>query len=479
MPFTSDPLIHDIDDVPSRLGRTHTPPPPKANSINAGGEARSPGNKRKLLPAAATTQDPNTGRLGKRARVDSAPFDTPGESSAAQVSAPPATTKTSSSAGTLSAATKRFKTDTPPTNTNSSGADTPPAATKRFKAGTLQADTKSPRDDTPQAANKSSGTDTPPAANTRSMPGTPPAATKTKPRGKPSSSSTKRRAPQPADKSQVASNATATSTEAGTLPAANMRSGAGTSPIANKSSSVGTPPVAASSSNHKNQATKPLHIVSEPVAVDTKRKIVPSSEDGRAPKRIRAPSRVRAPNRVRDCACHECIDHSNHAPSNGSRSSKFPAALLPFKERSRHMKRDGWARRKWKAKPSPLSQDGGNSVNNLRGVQSARLTRNRNRNTSHITFNEDDPDSASPAGLADSGANTPSLGPNTLGTGAPVPMPPLHIGTPLASPLLGAISSQYPAGQDASNTAALQAAPGMFSVDMPSSAGLAASNYGV
>ncbi|KAJ2834836.1 hypothetical protein GGI24_000201 [Coemansia furcata] len=40
----------------------------QGDTPNAGNEARSPDNKRKLLPTAATTsQDPTTGRLGKRA----------------------------------------------------------------------------------------------------------------------------------------------------------------------------------------------------------------------------------------------------------------------------------------------------------------------------------------------------------------------------------------------------------------------------
>ncbi|KAJ2809006.1 hypothetical protein H4S07_003287, partial [Coemansia furcata] len=392
--------------------RTGTP----GDILNAGEATSSPSNKRMLGPTAATSsQDPSTGRLGKRARVDSAPFDTPGESHAAQVSAPLATDKTSS-AGTLPAATKRSR------------SGTPPAATKRFKAGTLPADTKSPRADTP--------------------------------------------------------------------------------PATDKCAMVIASPVATSSSNHKSQVTKPQHIIRKLVAVDTKRKRAPSSEDGRAPKRIR------------DCACHECIDHGNHVPSNGSRNSKFPVALLPFKERSRRMKRDCWARRKWKAKPSPLSQDGDNSVISLRGVQSAHLARYRNRNTSHIAFNEDDPDSASPAGLADSGANTPSLAPNALGTSAPVPMPLLHIGTPLintrdgvlnswlvasqdasnaatllaapgpfgvdtfvpmplASPSLGAVNNQHLFSQDASNTAALLGVSGTFGLDMPAPAALTTSNYGV
>ncbi|KAJ2827317.1 hypothetical protein FBU31_003198, partial [Coemansia sp. 'formosensis'] len=557
MPHSPD-HIYGIDDAPSRPSRTCTPPPPKANFINAGDETRSPSNKRKLLPtAAASSQDPSAGRRGKRARVDPAPFETPGGSSATRVSAPLAATKTSSSASTLPAATKkrsrvgtqpadtkRFKTDTPPTNTNSSGTDTPPAANTRSRVGTPPAATKTKPSGKPSSRNttrralqsedksqvasdatvKSTEAGTLPAADKCAKAVAPPTATKTKPSGKPSSSNTTHRAAQSADKIQVASDATAKSTEAGTLPTANTRSRAGTPPAATNSSRpstppaidkcaiVSAPPVAASSSNHKNQATEPLHIVNKSATADTKRTVT-STDDVRASSRARAPSRVRAPNRVRDCACHECIDHGNHAPSNGSSSPRFPAALLPFNERELHMGNDAWARRNWKAKPCPL-------VNNLRGVQSTRLNRYRSRNTSHIALNEDDSDSEGSAGLADSGANTPSLAPNTLSTGAAVPMPLMHIGTPLAAsnygvfnswlpagqdvsnaaalqaapgpfgvdtfvpmplaaPSNGAISGQYPAGQDTSNAAALLAAPGMFGVDMPAPAALAASNYGV
>ncbi|KAJ2840751.1 hypothetical protein FBU31_000146, partial [Coemansia sp. 'formosensis'] len=113
MPLSPDHHIYGIDDVSLQPSRTCTPPS-KANSINAGDENRLQSNKRGLRPTATgSSQDPSAGRLGKGAQVDPAPLETPGGSSATQVSALLADTN-SSSAGTLLAANKRAKVIAPP-----------------------------------------------------------------------------------------------------------------------------------------------------------------------------------------------------------------------------------------------------------------------------------------------------------------------------------------------------------------------------